>query len=215
MYWCKWTLKNPQPDGPVGGVGGSGILREICAANGGVAKLLEEVLVVLTPTVPAHRALGYAASICVVIDACVSNRASLDLQDVRDRATVRVVLPANVSKWQNVLMNRYTHTPREQSLRTCASADASDLAPRGRGRARGTPSESRSPACAGQLLLSQRCDRGAARSLVVARAQHVLLALRIRASAWRGAGVTNVTAVACVRSLACPASRAFVRSLRA
>lgn len=190
-------------------------MREICAANGGVAKHLEEMSVVLTPTVQAHGVLGCAASICVVIDACVSNRASLDLQDVGDRAKVSVVLPANVSKWQNVLMNRYTHTPHEQALRTCASADASDLAPRGRGRARGTPRESRPPACAGQLLLSQRCDRGAARSLVVARAQHVLLALRIRARAWRGAGVTNVTAVACVRSLACPASRAFVRSLRA
>ena len=180
-----------------------------------MAKHLEEMSVVLTPTVQAHGVLGCAASICVVIDACVSNRASLDLQDVGDRAEAGFVFPANVSKWQNVLMNRYTHTPHEQALRTCASADASDLAPRGRGRARGTPRESRPPACAGQLLLSQRCDRGAARSLVDARAQHVLLALRIRARAWRGAGVTNVTAVACVRSLACPAARAFVRSLRA
>ena len=102
-------------------------------------------------------------------------------------------------------------TPHEQALRTCASADASDLASRGRGR-RGTPRESRLPACAGQLLLSQRCDRGAARSLLM-RVRNVLLALRIRARAWRRRR-NHVTAVACVRSSRAR-RRAFVRSLRA
>lgn len=71
------------------------------------------------------------------------------------------------------------------------------------------------PRAPGNCCCRSDALRGAARSLVEARAQHVLLALRIRARAWRGACVTVVTAVACVRSLACPASRAFVRSLRA
>lgn len=84
-------------------------------------------------------------------------------------------------------MNGYTHTPHEQALRTCASADASDLAPRGRGRARGTPRESRPPARAGQLLLSQRC------------------AARRRSLARRGACATRVTCV--TYSCACVAWR--------
>lgn len=88
MHRCIEALKNPHLVGPDRGSYGLGILWEVGPASARMAKPFGKSFVDLTPSLQAHGAFSYAASIGIMIDDGVANGAPFDLQGVGDGSAI-------------------------------------------------------------------------------------------------------------------------------